>query len=72
MKKIKNILPLSIIAVVCVLGSCKQFLDRKPLRATLDDLHQGTLESQSFGLYSALRSSAGFFNTSMVRFSQHT
>lgn len=42
------------------LGSCKDYLDRKPLTATLDDLSQGTLEAQSFGLYSALRSNAGF------------
>ena len=40
--------------------SCKKFLDRKPLTATLDDLHQGTLEGQSFNLYSTLRSYAGF------------
>ncbi len=39
---------------------CKKFLDRKPLTATLDDLHQGTLEGQSFNLYSTLRSYAGF------------
>lgn len=40
--------------------SCKKFLDRKPLTATLDDLHQGTLEAQSFNLYSILRGYAGF------------
>jgi hypothetical protein len=44
--------------LVSVVG-CKKFLDRKPLTATLDDLHQGTLEAQSFGLYSTLRY-AGF------------
>ncbi len=44
--------------LVSVMG-CKKFLDRKPLTATLDDLNQGTLEAQSFGLYSTLRY-AGF------------
>ncbi len=39
---------------------CKKFLDRKPLTATLDDLKQGTLEAQSFGLYNTLRNDAGF------------
>ena len=45
--------------LIPVMG-CKKFLDRKPLTATLDDLHQGTLEAQSFGLYSTLRTYAGF------------
>ena len=45
-------------ALVSIVG-CKKFLDRKPLTATLDDLNQGTLEAQSFGLYSTLRY-AGF------------
>jgi hypothetical protein len=42
------------------LSGCKKFLDRKPLTATLDDLHQGALESQSLGLYNTLRTYAGF------------
>jgi hypothetical protein len=46
--------------VMTMLGGCQKFLDRKPLTATLDDLHQGTLEAQSFGLYSTLRGYAGF------------
>lgn len=46
--------------LIVVLSGCQKFLDRKPLTATLDDLHQGTLEAQSFGLYSNLRSLAGF------------
>ena len=45
--------------LVSVMG-CKKFLDRQPLTATLDDLNQGTLEAQSFGLYSTLRTSPGF------------
>lgn len=39
---------------------CKKYLDRKPLTATLDDLNQGALEAQSFGLYNTLRNSTGF------------
>lgn len=39
---------------------CKKFLDRKPLTATLDDLHQGALEGQVLGLYTNLRNFAGF------------
>ena len=46
--------------VIITLSNCQKFLDRKPLTATLDDLHQGTLEAQSFNLYSTLRSYAGF------------
>lgn len=46
--------------VILAFGSCEKFLDRKPLSQTLDDLNQGTLEAQSFGMYSALRSYAGF------------
>lgn len=61
MKRYKNLfwgllmIPLLITAV-----GCKKFLDRKPLTATLDDLNQGLLESQSLGLYNTLRSYAGF------------
>jgi hypothetical protein len=45
--------------LLSVMG-CKKFLDRQPLTATLDDLKQGTLEAQSFGMYNTLRSYAGF------------
>ena len=41
-------------------SGCKKFLDRKPLTATFDDLHQGILEGQVFGLYSTLRGYTGF------------
>ncbi len=33
------------------LTGCKKFLDRKPLQASLEDLNQGGLEGQVFGLY---------------------
>jgi len=39
---------------------CQKLLDRKPLTATLEDLNQGGLEGQIYGLYSNLRNSAGF------------
>src|SRR6478735_3045806 len=61
MKKNINIYSIILAGLtLMVFGSCQKFLDRKPLTATLDDLNQGTLEAQSFGLYSALRSNAGF------------
>lgn len=58
-KKYSWILVLAIPIFVSVSG-CKKFLDRKPLVSTLPDLHQGALESQVFGIYSILRSYAGF------------
>ncbi|HXB42872.1 MAG TPA: RagB/SusD family nutrient uptake outer membrane protein [Puia sp.] len=45
--------------ILIAVTGCSKFLDRKPLTATLADLHQGTLEAQSFGLYSTLRGYAG-------------
>ena len=45
--------------LLITLSSCKKFLDRKPLTATLDDLNQGGLEGQIFGLYSYMRTSYG-------------
>ena len=48
------------IPILIAATSCKKFLDRKPLTATLDDLNQGALEAQSFGLYNTLRNSTAF------------
>jgi hypothetical protein len=48
------------VPLLLTLAGCQKFLDRKPLTATLDDLHQGTLEAQSLGLYTILRTYAGF------------
>ena len=62
MKKIMKI-TFTILAVsfmILAIGGCQKFLDRKPLTATLDDLNQGGLEGQIYGLYSNLRNSAGF------------
>ncbi|HEU0111519.1 MAG TPA: RagB/SusD family nutrient uptake outer membrane protein [Chitinophagaceae bacterium] len=62
MKKGKNIMLIVLLALplVFMAGGCKKFLDRKPLTATLDDLNEGGLQGQIFGLYSNLRNSAGF------------
>jgi hypothetical protein len=59
-------LVLALPMLVSVVG-CKKFLERKPLSATLDDLKQGTLEAQSFGLYSTLRY-AGFSTLPWIDF----
>lgn len=62
MKKIKNIfwLLLLVIPMLVMISGCKKFLDRKPLTATLDDLHQGSLEGQVLNMYTTLRGYAGF------------
>ncbi|MEI8073818.1 MAG: RagB/SusD family nutrient uptake outer membrane protein [Bacteroidota bacterium] len=51
---------LAVSFMILAIGGCQKFLDRKPLTATLDDLNQGGLEGQIYGLYSNLRNSAGF------------
>jgi hypothetical protein len=43
------------ISAVLVFSGCNKFLDRKPLEVTLDDLNQGGVEGQVFGLYGAIR-----------------
>ena len=62
MKKNKILLQLAmaVLPLMLLTMGCAKFLDRKPLTATLDDLKQGTLEAQSFGLYNTLTSYAGF------------
>ncbi len=62
MKKYMKIIftTLAISFMILAIGGCQKFLDRKPLTATLDDLNQGGLEGQIYGLYSNLRNSAGF------------
>jgi hypothetical protein len=66
-KKIYWVLLFIIPIIISVVG-CNKFLDRKPLTATLNDLHQGTLEAQSFGLYSILRGYAGFSTLPWIDF----
>jgi hypothetical protein len=55
--KNRIVLIVILFTVFCVSG-CKKFLDRKPLTATLDDLHQGGLETQALGLYGTIRNSS--------------
>ena len=62
MKKYINLLGGILLAIptVVMVSGCEDFLDKKPLTATLDDLSQGSLEGQVYGLYSYVRNSAGF------------
>lgn len=55
--KIKNILwgAMLIMLAITMFSGCSKFLDRKPLKATLDDLNQGGLEGQIYALYGAIR-----------------
>lgn len=53
-KQTMQVLLLSVTAILMFSG-CSKFLDRKPLEATLDDLNQGGLEGQIYGLYGAIR-----------------
>lgn len=46
------------ISAITLFGSCKKFLDRKPLEATVDDINVGALEGKTVGLYGAIRNSA--------------
>jgi hypothetical protein len=57
MNRIKQLIGSLLIAipVVMLFTGCEKFLDRKPLTATLDDLNQGGLEGQVYGLYGAIR-----------------
>ena len=48
------------IPVLITIVSCRKFLDRKPLTATLEDLNQGALEGRVLGMYTNLRNLAGF------------
>jgi len=45
----------TLLVTALVIGGCQKFLDRKPLTATLEDLNQGGLEGQIYGLYGAIR-----------------
>ncbi len=53
-KQMTWIVLMSITTLVLFAG-CSKFLDRKPLRSTLDDLNEGGLEGQIYGLYGAIR-----------------
>jgi hypothetical protein len=55
--KMKNRLLLVVAGLAVV--SCADFLDRKPLQATLNDVNQSNLEGQALGLYSIVNTYAG-------------
>lgn len=57
MNKIKRLLwgLMMSVFIFTLFSGCKKFLDRKPLTATLDDLNQGGVEGQIFGLYGGIR-----------------
>src|SRR6266496_4390223 len=55
----KLILGLFVFASIAAGISCKKFLDRKPLTATLNDIN-GILDQQALGFYSTLRDYAAF------------
>jgi len=49
-------------------AGCKKLLDRKPLRATLEDLPQGGLEGQVLNCYNILRTYGGFSTLPWIDF----
>ncbi len=53
--KMARIVFLLAIPLLFMASGCKKFLDRKPLTATLDDIKQGGIQGQVFGLYSAIK-----------------
>lgn len=70
MKKMK-ILRWGLIMVVPVtltFVGCQKFLDRKPLKSTLDDLNQGKLEGQVLGMYNLIRTNGGFSTLPWIDF----
>lgn len=63
MNKVKQLVIIALF--LPMLGSvvgCKKFLDRKPLSASLEDLNQGGLEGQVFGLYGAFLDRNGSYH----------
>lgn len=54
-KRISSAILLLALPVLFMASGCEKFLDRKPLTATLDDINQGGIEGQVFGLYSAIK-----------------
>lgn len=48
--------------------SCKKFLDRRPLKSTIEDLNQGKLEGQVLTMYYTLRAYAGFSTLPWIDF----
>ena len=54
--------------LLTLVSSCKKFLDRKPLTATLEDLNRGLLEGQVLNMYTILRTYGGFSTLPWVDF----
>lgn len=67
-KKQKLWTSIAVISGLILIAGCSKFLERKPLTATLDDLKQGSLEGQSYGMYSSLRYFAGFSGLPWIDF----
>ena len=56
MNKRFNLMILFLPLLLLVFSSgCKKLLDRRPPRATMEDLNQGGLEGQVYGLYGGIR-----------------
>src|SRR5690349_20948628 len=70
MKKHKILIWTLLLAIPVIFSAtgCKKFLDRKPLTSTLQDLNQGALEGQVLGMYSTLRTYAGFSTLPWIDF----
>ena len=70
MKQNKTLIWSLLLAVPVLISivSCRKFLDRKPLTATLEDLNQGALEGQVLGMYTNLRTLAGFSSLPWIDF----
>ncbi|HTE08826.1 MAG TPA: RagB/SusD family nutrient uptake outer membrane protein, partial [Flavitalea sp.] len=69
MKHIKfNLWLLFAICALTGISGCQKFLDRQPLKATLDDLNTGKLEAQVLNMYSQMRSAGAFATLPWVDF----
>ncbi len=63
MNKLNKFIFIALLAALAGgLGACQKFLDRKPLSASLDDLNQGGLEGQVFGLYGSFLDRNGSYH----------
>ena len=69
MKHIKfNLWLLFAICALMGMSGCQKFLDRQPLKSTLDDLNTGKLEAQVLNMYSQLRGAPGFATLPWIDF----
>lgn len=56
------------IPLLAGLAGCQKFLDRKPLKSTLEDLNQGQLEGSVLGMYTIIRTYGGFSSLPWIDF----